>query len=374
MSGFRIWSKSKFQKNPVSTFKLLAAFLVITLYLLIKEFSSPTPRPTKIIPRYGARIQYDEWKNGTDRADKEKAAKVRDAMKYTFSKYKEHAWGYDDILPVTGGTSSSRNGWGAFIVDSASTLVLMGLWDELALSVEHILTIDFTRTNDLVDPFETTIRYLGGLVSLVDLYDAGVIPVNVTSNGARDAILQKAVILANALGPAYDSPTGMPWPRVDFSKSRGVGDPPSVYEKHPEMKKYENPVIGPARAGSSILENRVLTRLTGDSIYAKNSTLAWAPLIWSKWKSEYPGMVDAPIDVTTGIPVGRQRHWDAGHDSFYEYLLKISILAPPSDPHVDEYKKQFVTAALSLRQWFASRSAPTPDHTMQHLFISGCFS
>ncbi|KAF2443197.1 glycoside hydrolase family 47 protein [Karstenula rhodostoma CBS 690.94] len=367
MPGFRRWSRSKFDRNPNGPFKLLAAVLVITFYLIINEFSDPTVRLSSTIPKYGAKIQCAHWTNGSGRADEEKADKVREAMKYTFWKYRENAWGSDDILPVSGVGSSSRNGWGAFIVDSATTLVLMGLWDELTLSVEHMITVDFTKTDELVDPFETTIRYLGGLVSLVDLYDAGVIPRNVVSKEARDAILQQAITLANALGPAYDTPTGLPWPRVDFSQSKGAADPPGESSQY---SKHKNPVVGPARAGSSILENRVLTRLTGDPIYARNSTLAWAPLVWTKWLRKYSGTVDAPIDIVTGEPVGRQRHWDAGHDSFYEYLLKITLLAPPFDPHLPWYKGKFSLAADSLREHYASRSASAPNHTMQHLFLA----
>lgn len=366
MPGLHRWSRSKIERNPTGSFKLLAAVLVITFYLIIKEFQDPTVESSGAVPKYGAKIQYAHWTNGSGRADEEKADKVREAMKYTFWKYRENAWGSDDILPVSGAGSSSRNGWGAFIVDSATTLVLMGLWEELALSVEHIVAVDFTKTGDLVDPFETTIRYLGGLVSLVDLYDAGVIPDKAVSRKARDAILRQAVTLANALGPAYDSPTGLPWPRIDFSQAKGVADPSG---KSSQDTKHKNPIISPARAGSSILENRVLTRLTGDSIYALNATLAWAPLVWPKWLRKYSGTVDGPIDIVTGQPAGRQRHWDAGHDSFYEYLLKITLLAPPSDPYHAWYKERFSLAAGSLRENFASRSASAPDHIMQHLFL-----
>ncbi|KAF2188689.1 glycoside hydrolase family 47 protein [Zopfia rhizophila CBS 207.26] len=370
MPGFRRWGKSKFQKNPESSFKLLAAVLVITLYLIIKEFSHPTIRVAPKAPFFGARIQYVDWQNETDKANSEKAGRIRSAMKYTFWKYREHAWGYDDIKPVSGGNSTSRNGWGAFIVDSSSTLALMGLWDELALSVEHIVNIDFTAAVGFVDPFETTIRYLGGLISLVDLSDAGIIPKNIIDAEARDKILQQAITLANSLGPAYDTPTGMPWPRVNFSTHLGSPDPPSVYIEDPDKPYYKNPVIGPARTGSSILENRVLTRLTGDPIYATNSTKAWAPLVWSKWVTPWEGMVDSPIDIITGEPVGRQRHWDGGHDSYYEYLLKITLLAPPSDPYISDYKQRFLDAAYSLRTHLSSRSTPAPNHTAQHLFIA----
>lgn len=367
MPGFRRWGKSKFQRNPESSFKLLAAIIVITLYLLIKEFQNPTVRD-RGAPAFGAQIQYGGW-NGTGKAEESRAKSVREAMRYTFWKYRENAWGCDDILPVSGGNSSSRNGWGAFIVDSASTLVLMGLWDELAHSLEHILAIDFTEAEDLVDPFETTIRYLGGLLSIVEMYDVGMIPEDVLHGEARDLILEHAVTLADKLAPAYDTLTGMPWPRVDFETQKGEPDPSFIFNDDPANINPEHPAIGPARAGSSILENRVLTRLTGDARYVQDSTKAWAPLVWSKWKTPWAGMVDAPIDIMTGAPVRRQRHWDAGHDSYYEYLLKITLLALPSDPHNDDYKKRFIDAAYSLRKHLSSRSAPASNHFMQHLYI-----
>lgn len=65
MPGFRRWGKSKFEKNPESSFKLLTAVLVITFYLLIKEFSNPTVR-TRGTPTHGAQIQHTAW-NGTGR-------------------------------------------------------------------------------------------------------------------------------------------------------------------------------------------------------------------------------------------------------------------------------------------------------------------
>lgn len=367
MPGFRRWGKSKFERNPESSFKLLAGIIVITVYLLFKEFQNPTVH-TRDTFRGGAHIQYAQW-NGTGKAQDSRAESVRDAMKYTFTKYREHAWGADDILPVSGGNSSSRNGWGAFIVDSASTLALMGLWNELADSVEHILAIDFTKTKDLVDPFETTIRYLGGLLSVVELSDVGIVPEKIINTEARDAILGHAITLAGKLAPAYDTPTGMPWPRVDFKTKRGEAFEADDTNDQPKLRQDSHPAIGPARTGSSILENRVLTRLTGDAIYTQNSTLAWAPLVWSKWITPLPGMVDAPIDIMTGEPVGRSRHWDGGHDSYYEYLLKVTLLAPPSDPHLPTYKKRFIQATNSLRKRLSSRSAPAVNHLTQHLFI-----
>lgn len=56
--------------------------------------------------------------------------------------------------------------------------------------------------------------YLGSMVSTVDLIDEGIIRRSLVTPAQRDLLLEKAVGLANLLGPSFDSPTGMIWPRV----------------------------------------------------------------------------------------------------------------------------------------------------------------
>ncbi|KAF2836109.1 glycoside hydrolase family 47 protein [Patellaria atrata CBS 101060] len=356
--------------KPVFRFQVFCAFVIIVLYIIITSNLELHPIGLQQVQFRGPSIQFENFTDGRGAADVEKAKKIKDAMKYTFWKYKEQAWGYDDIKPVTGGNASSRNGWGAFIVDTSTTMALMGLWDELSHEVNHIITaIDFDTADGLVDPFETTIRYLGALVSLTDLYEAGVINSTKIIERHRDGILTQAVKLAQKLAPAYNANTGMMWTRVNFTTNEGEGDPPTVYRWDPEKIQYKNPTIGPARAGSSILENRVLTRLTGDISYLANSTRAWAPLVWNKYKEDWPGIIDGPIDTFTKSPVGHQRHWDAGHDSYYEYLIKAALLAP-HDKYTPVYENRWIAAAESLRKRLVSQSSPTANHTKQHLYMS----
>lgn len=63
----------------------------------------------------------------------------------------------------------NRNGWGASIVDAMTTAILMRQNDAVYKQLEYIATVDFTKTPDTVSLFETTIRYLGGLISGYDL-------------------------------------------------------------------------------------------------------------------------------------------------------------------------------------------------------------
>jgi mannosyl-oligosaccharide alpha-1,2-mannosidase len=68
---------------------------------------------------------------------------------------------------VTFGLTPCRNGWGASAVDAFSTACVMQIPDIVNTILEFIPTIDFDQTSDQVSLFETTIRYIGGLVSVL---------------------------------------------------------------------------------------------------------------------------------------------------------------------------------------------------------------
>jgi hypothetical protein len=58
-----------------------------------------------------------------------------------------------------------RNGWGASAVDALSTAIIMEFEDIVDTILDHVATIDWRRTSTSVSVFETTIRYMGGLLS-----------------------------------------------------------------------------------------------------------------------------------------------------------------------------------------------------------------
>lgn len=59
----------------------------------------------------------------------------------------------------------NRNGWGASAVDAFSTALVMGNWEVVDQILDYIPKINFNHTKTDISLFETTIRYLGGLVS-----------------------------------------------------------------------------------------------------------------------------------------------------------------------------------------------------------------
>jgi len=93
---------------------------------------------------------------------------VINAMRHAWKGYKQYAWGHDELRPIR----KSYAEWfmlGLTIVDSLDTLWLMNMKEEYKEArdwVEHELTFDKHVTVNL---FETTIRVLGGLLSIFHL-------------------------------------------------------------------------------------------------------------------------------------------------------------------------------------------------------------
>lgn len=131
--------------------------------------------------------------------------------------------------------------------------------------------------------------------------------------------------LGRRLLPAFDTPTGLPFARINLR--HGV----------PINETTETCVAG---AGSLILEFATLSRLSGDDRFEKLAYKSFFSL-WNK-RSEI-GLVGNNIDVVTGVRsskirehvLTKEQKWGgmettgigAGIDSFYEYALKWYVLS-----------------------------------------------
>lgn len=67
--------------------------------------------------------------------------------------------------------SNSRNGWGASAADALSTALVMGEKDIVNQIINYVPKINWSVSyeNEAVSLFETTIRYVAGLLSGYDL-------------------------------------------------------------------------------------------------------------------------------------------------------------------------------------------------------------
>jgi mannosyl-oligosaccharide alpha-1,2-mannosidase len=146
------------------------------------------------------KVQHKFSKSANKGADTDRLAVIKAAAEHTWKGYRDHAWGHDEIKPVSGKSGDPFNGWGATLVDGLDTLWIMGMTTEFEEAVEFVETIDFTTTARSDIPlFETVIRYLGGLIAAYEVSDA-----------KYRVLLDKAVELAEVLYSAFDTPNRMP--------------------------------------------------------------------------------------------------------------------------------------------------------------------
>lgn len=167
----------------------------------------PLPIGTPVtIPRIQHDFRTETQQNRELRNQRLKA--VKEAFLHSWSGYKKHAWLHDEVTPLSGSYKNEFGRRGATLVDSLDTLLIMGLEEEFAFAILALKKIDFTTTEvATLNVFETTIRYLGGLLSAYDL-----------SGGKHDILLEKAVQLGDMLYVAFDTPNRMPITRWDWVK------------------------------------------------------------------------------------------------------------------------------------------------------------
>ena len=132
--------------------------------------------------------------------DQDKLDAIKKSFRFSWAGYRAKAWRQDELSPKSGKYRNPFCGWGATLVDSLDTLWLMDLTDEFEDAVNAVKDIDFTTSsrND-IPLFETVIRYLGGLIGAYDI-----------SGGKYEALLKKAIELAEVLMGAFDTPNRMP--------------------------------------------------------------------------------------------------------------------------------------------------------------------
>lgn len=175
------WSKQS-QHFPVASESLI-------------KLPSGKPKP---IPKIQFKFQPEDEATKADRL--EKLDLIRDVAKKTWDGYKKYAWLHDELKPQSGTFSDPFAKWGATLVDSLDTLWIMGMKDDFEEAVEAVGEIDFTTSpRPDIPVFETTIRYLGGLLGAYDL-----------SEQKHKKLLDKAVELAEVLIGTFDTPNRMP--------------------------------------------------------------------------------------------------------------------------------------------------------------------
>ncbi|CAG8717703.1 7420_t:CDS:10, partial [Dentiscutata erythropus] len=266
------------------------------------------------------KIQYKFFK-GENRNEKILRELRRDSIKngflHAWRGYDKYAWSYDELLPTTNKGRNNFNGWGATIVDSLDTMWIMDLKEEFMQSRDFVESVNFTQTEGYVNVFETTIRYLGGLLSAYELSNDRV-------------FLEKALELGNALLPSFNSPTGLPYNNWHFTRQTG---------------NNFNALL--AQVGTLQLEFTKLSQLTGDSKFflkVQNITN-----LLDNAKKEIPGLYPLSISIGTGKFSGDHISFGADGDSFYEEYILVGGA-------IDQYRRMYVESIDSMHTYLIKDS------------------
>ncbi|KAK4198583.1 glycoside hydrolase [Triangularia verruculosa] len=275
-----------------------------------------------------------------------RASAVKQAFRISWDGYYKHAFPHDSLRPATNGFADDRNGWGASAVDAFSTALIMGEYRIVDQILKYVPEINFNRTNSEVSLFETTIRYLGGLLSAYDLITGPLKPHFNYTDHQTGAILQQAKRLADNLKVAFNTPSGIPDNDLFFGPPRKKGSKSN----------------GLATAGTLVLEWTRLSDLTGDSQYEKLAQKAEKYLLHPRpaLGEPFPGLLGASVNLETGLFENGAGGWGGGTDSFYEYLIKMYLY---DSTKFGEYRDRWVLAADSSIRYLISHPATRPDLT-----------
>lgn len=227
------------------------------------------------------------------------AQQVKEEFVHVWEGYKAHAWGHDDLKPL----SKSYHNWyeNSLLmtpVDAFDTMLLMGLNEEAEEAKDLIFERLSFDHDMMVQVFEVNIRLLGGLLSAYQM-------------DGDPRFLELAEDLGNRLLPAFDSPTGLPYVRVNLKTG-----------------ETQWSVNNPAEIGTLMLEFGTLSKLTGDPVYYDKAKKATTFLYENR--SDI-GLVGTTINVETGNWENRESHISGRIDSYYEYLLKAWLLFEDED-------------------------------------------
>ncbi|CAL8387186.1 unnamed protein product [Boreogadus saida] len=250
---------------------------------------------------------------------------VVEMFDHAYGSYMKYAYPADELMPLScrgrvrglepnrGDIDDSLGKFSLTLIDTLDTLVVLNKLDEFEEGVRKTLK-DVRLDNDVVvSVFETNIRVLGGLLGAHVMADM------LRQRGDRmqwyqDGLLHMAKELGHRLLPAFNTTSGLPYPRVNLK--HGVVSPLSRTGTESDTCT--------ACAGTMILEFAALSRLSGETVFEEHARKA-LDVLWEK-RQRGSDLVGTVINIHSGDWVRRDSGVGAGIDSYYEYLMKAYIL------------------------------------------------
>jgi mannosyl-oligosaccharide alpha-1,2-mannosidase len=283
---------------------------------------------------------------------------IKKAMQHAWNGYVEHAFGMDEILPISG---RGHDGWGGqaiTLIDALDTLWLMDMKDEFERARDWVRDhLDHSKVESKVSLFETTIRDLGGLLSAYDF-------------SGDKVFLDKAIDLGERLFRAFDnSPSGIPFGQV--SPATGAASMASWTSGNAILSEFT----------SIQIEFRYLAKVSGRAEFADRVERVFEIMDGiAPENGLYPNFYNANGAVPS--PGNDKITFGAMSDSFYEYMLKCWIQGGKTEPMyrnmydkaIDGMHKDLLqTSTPSGLVYIADRNWGNLDLKMDHLvcFMGG---
>jgi len=253
---------------------------------------------------------------------KELRLEAQDMFYHGYQAYMSLAWPADELMPLScrgryrgkepgrGDIDDALGNFSLTLIDSLDMLVVLGDIQGFEEGVRKVISTVTFDSDLVVSVFETNIRVVGGLISAHVLAEHIQTRERGTLSWYRGELLNMALDCATRLLPAFNSTTGLPYPRVNLRT--GLKGVDSIQ------------LTCTACAGSMILEFAALSRLTGEKVFEERASRAM-DVLWAA-RHRQSNLVGNVLNVNTGDWVRKDSGVGAGIDSYYEYVAKAYVL------------------------------------------------
>ncbi|KAM5352320.1 hypothetical protein ACJ41O_005043 [Fusarium nematophilum] len=282
------------------------------------------PEEIKALPNASAkalpRVQVERSGSSEDHDTLAKKTAIKNAFIKTWDSYREHAWGRDQLSPLSLKGKTTFNGWAVQIIDNLDTLWILDMKEEFKEAVQAVAMIDWARsTEDHLNLFEVCIRHLGGLLAAFDLSDEAV-------------LLGKAIELGEMLYATFDTPNRLPSHWLYFNDAKKG------------RQKADSSMSG-AAGGSMSLEFTRLSQITGNPKFFDATERVKQFFLTTQSTTKIPGLWPHVMNYRTETADENRFTLGAGGDSLYEYLPKMHALMGGLDPEYVQMTNQALEAA-----------------------------
>jgi len=258
---------------------------------------------------------------------KERQQAVKEAYLHAWRSYERYAFGKDELEPPKH-MGKDWLGMGLTIVDSIDTMYLMGLKDDYKKARDWIeKNLSFDDVNRDISVFETTIRVLGGLLTIFELTN-------------DKMFLEKAKELGDRLLPAFDTPAGYAYTTINLKTGHAMN--PGWAQSSAILSE----------TGTLQLEFSCLSKHTGDEKYRNKAMKVYNTL---HNINKPNGLYPVYLDINSGSFRNDRVTLGALGDSYYEYLLKVWILTGKTE---NKYREMYDEAMRAVINHLVKSSTP----------------